>query len=31
MAVRIEHFTARVLYRVSVRVLEYSTNTGSNC
>jgi len=28
-AVRIELFTARVLYRVSYRVLEYSMDTGS--
>jgi len=29
-AVRMEHFTARVLYRVSYRVLEYSMDTGSS-
>jgi len=29
-AVRIEFFTARVLYRTTYRVLEYSTDTGSD-
>jgi len=29
-AVRIELFTARVLYRVAYRVLEYSMDTGSS-